>query len=114
MPFVSCNVTNPLSAAQKEAVKSELGTLITILPGKTESTLMVDISGDHSMYFKGEEKKSCAFVEIRLFGESPLSAKKELTEKLSAMLEKVLGIPVADIYINFLEFSNWGVNGSLK
>jgi phenylpyruvate tautomerase PptA (4-oxalocrotonate tautomerase family) len=114
MPFISFNVTTSPDGLQQEKLKTELGKLIEILPGKTEKVLMIDICGKHTMYFRGEKKERCAFIEVRLYKESPLEAKKEFTEKLSQLTEDILRIPKADIFVNIMEFPNWGTGGTLK
>lgn len=114
MPFIRVNVPIELNEAKKEAVKSELGKLVEILPGKSESVLMVELNGSKTMYFKGEKTQPCAFVEIRLYKESPMEAKKEFTGKVFEMLERVLGLKPGNVFINFMEFPNWGSGGILK
>jgi phenylpyruvate tautomerase PptA (4-oxalocrotonate tautomerase family) len=114
MPFISFSVGTSPDALQQEKLKTELGRLIEILPGKSENVLMIDICGGHTLYFRGEKKKRCAFIDVRLYKESPLAAKQEFTEKLTLLTEEILGIPRADIFVSILEFANWGAGGTLK
>lgn len=113
MPYIAVNVSTPLDAAKKEEIKSELGKLIELLPGKSESVLMVELDDAKSMYFRGASK-SCIFIEIRLYKESPMEAKKEFTSKVFEMLERLTGIGKDDIFLNILEFDNWGAGGFFK
>jgi phenylpyruvate tautomerase PptA (4-oxalocrotonate tautomerase family) len=114
MPYINVNVSVELDQAKKDAVKAELGRLIDILPGKSESVLMIELNGSKTMYFRGEQKPPCAFVEVRLYKESPMDAKKEFTAKVFEMLERLLGLKPEDVFLNILEMQNWGVGGSLK
>lgn len=113
MPFISVNVTGQVTPAQKEQIKTQLGQLITILPGKDEGGLMVDISDNHSLYFGGKEKESCAFLDIRLYKESPLAEKTEFVKAVCEALHETLGIDKGDVYLNFIELANWGCGGSI-
>ena len=56
MPYIAINTSKPLSAAQKDELKTALGEKITVIPGKSESRLMVDISDNHTMYLAGEKR----------------------------------------------------------
>jgi hypothetical protein len=114
MPLITINTALKLEKNQKDTLKTKLGQLISILPGKEEKGLMVDISDNHSMYLRGEEKKSCAFVEVRIKGTADFNAKQELTKAIFALLEECLGIKNDEAYINFLEFEYWGSRGILK
>ena len=51
MPYIGINTSKNLSQVQKEELTSALGEKIVIIPGKSESKLMVDISDGHTMYF---------------------------------------------------------------
>ena len=114
MPYIALNTTVSLSEAKKEEIKAELGRLIAILPGKSERVLMIDFGDGHTMYFRGEKKERCAFVEIRLFGVSPMDEKSTLTAEIAAMLQKTAGIAPEDVFINIVEYSNWGSNGVFR
>lgn len=113
MPYVSISTPKALSAAEKDALKSSVGTLIAIIPGKSEAVLMVDIMDDHAMYFRGKEIP-CAFVDVRLYGPAPFEEKKDFTEQLCAAIEKDIGVPKGDIFLNIQEFGNWGSGGTFK
>lgn len=114
MPFININVPIELDEAKKEAVKSELGKLIEVLPGKSESVLMIELNDAKTMYFGGEKTQLCALVDVRLYKESPIEAKREFTSKVFEMMERLLGIKPGNIFLNITEFANWGSGGILK
>ena len=64
MPYIAINTSKTLSDGQKDALKTALGEKITVIPGKSESKLMIDIADSRAMYFAGE-KRDLAFVEVR-------------------------------------------------
>lgn len=112
MPYIAVTTSAPVSPETGEAVKVELGKTITILPGKTEGALIVNISGGNTMFFGGVEKY-CAYVDIRLFRTVPKEAKEQFTEVVIALVAEKIGIPVADIFLSIAEYSSWGFKGKL-
>ena len=114
MPYISITTAEKLTDEQKIATKSELGKLITILPEKVEGGLMVDFSDGHTMFFRGNAAPVCAFVEIRIFRKSPLEAKKEFTAEVFKLMERQFGIKNDQMFLNIVEFENWGSAGVFK
>ncbi|MCL1817475.1 MAG: phenylpyruvate tautomerase MIF-related protein, partial [Spirochaetaceae bacterium] len=110
MPYIAFNTSLKLTAEQKEKVKAEFGRLITIIPTKTEAGLLVDFSDGRTMYRAGEAAP-CAFIEIRLFGKAEMGPKKKFTEEVFQMLNRELGLEIPRMYLNILEFENWGSAG---
>lgn len=113
MPFISVQVAETLLQEQKDALKISLGKNISLLPGKAEEQLMVDISDKHSLYFSGRPLSKGAYVDVRTFGNSDFESKKALTESIYEMLHNVCGIQKDEIYVTFSAFSEWGTRGSL-
>jgi len=113
MPYIAVNTAQKLSDAQKEKIKTELGRLITIIPTKTEAGLLIDFSDSRTMY-KAGENVSGAFIEVRLFRKSEFEPKKQFTEETFEMLSRELGLKKENMYLNFLEFDNWGSAGTYK
>ncbi|GHU79612.1 hypothetical protein FACS1894191_2810 [Clostridia bacterium] len=113
MPYIAFRTSKTLTPTQKEAVKSGFGKLISTLPTKSERGLLVDISDGHTFYFHGEAADA-AYVDIKLYGESPAAAKEELTLELFKMLGEAVGLGPKDVYINYDEYQSWGSNGALN
>ena len=113
MPYIAVNTAQKLSDAQKDKIKAELGRLITIIPTKTEAGLLVDFSGDRTMY-KAGENVSGAFIEIRLFHKAEFEPKKKFAEETFEMFSRELGLKKENMYLNILEFDNWGSAGTYK
>jgi phenylpyruvate tautomerase PptA (4-oxalocrotonate tautomerase family) len=111
MPYISVNLSKDLSAQQKENIKSKIGEVIALIPGKSEAVTMVDISGGHSLYKGGKLLKSGAFVEIRLWGKAELKDKDALTRAVFGFLKEIFGSPEDEIYLNIIELENWGYGG---
>jgi len=114
MPFIAVNVSGKATSAQKEEIKSSLGKVITLIPGKIEERLMIDISDNHALYMGGRELSHGAFVDVRLYKSAEFADKQKLAIEISGILNRVLDIPPEDIYLNYIEFETWGAKGTLK
>ena len=113
MPYIAINTSKPLSDAQKEALKTALGEKIPIIPGKSESKLMVDISDGHTMYLAGE-KRDLAYMDVKFYGTTEFANKKAFTEAAFSAVQQATGLPQNGIYLTYSEFENWGTMGSMK
>jgi phenylpyruvate tautomerase PptA (4-oxalocrotonate tautomerase family) len=113
MPYIAINTTQKLSDGQKEKIKTELGRLIAVIPTKNEAGLLVDFSDSRTIYKAGENVQG-AFIDLRLFHKSEFEPKKKFTEETFEMLSRELGIKKEHMYLNIMEFDNWGSAGTLK
>jgi len=111
MPYINASITEKLSQEKIEILKSETGKLLGLI-GKSETHLMMDIQDGKTMYFKGK-KESCAYIDVRVYGNLELEGKDKFVGALCVVLEKLLNIKKENVFITFLEFKNWGMNGSL-
>ena len=113
MPYIAINTSETLSSAQKEKIKAEFGRLITIIPTKTEAGTLVDFSDSRTIY-KGGEKVSGAFIDVRLFHKAEFEPKKKVTEETFALLSRELGIKKENVYLAITEYENFGTGGTYK
>lgn len=109
MPFIEVK-TNQNIGEKKNIIKSELGTAITAIPGKSEGWLMVEISDCLDMWFKGSDEP-CAMFEVSIFGKAGDAAYDDLTGRLCSIAEKQLGVSPDRAYVKYTEISHWGYNG---
>ena len=110
---LAVTTSKALSDEQKDELKKTIGQKISLIPGKTEAALMVDISDNHTMYFAGEKRK-LAYVDVRCYGSTEFENKKALTEALFDAVELHTGLHDDSIYLTYTEFSNWGTRGTMK
>lgn len=111
MPFVKL-VTNSSIESKEESLKRSIGELISILPGKSESWLMVELEGNKTMYFKGSADR-CAMIDVNLYGLSvPQSSLDKFTEKVTDLVSSNLGINPSRIYVSYFLTDKWGYSGS--
>lgn len=98
MPYIAVTTSKALSDEQKDELKKTIGQKISLIPGKTEAALMVDISDNHTMYFAGEKRK-LAYVDVRCYGSTEFENKKALTEALFDAVELHTGLHDDSIYL---------------
>lgn len=112
MPFVSFTTTKTLTLHQEVALKKVTGELISLLPNKSERSLMIHIEDNQVMYFRGEELE-CMKIEVQLYRQIDLQYKKEFVQKLMKEIENITHIPVSQQYLTIEEYDHWGMNGEL-
>jgi hypothetical protein len=110
MPYISVTLGQKLDAAQKEKLKTELGRLITIIPGKTEPDLIVNIQDTGAVYMGGAEIP-CAYIDLRVYTKTNDEAKKRFTRELFAFIAREFAIPIERQYLTIGEYENWGYDG---
>lgn len=112
MPYISTKTTVNVTPEKREAIKKKLGKAIELIPGKSESWLMLSFEDNCSMYFKGSNDKPLAFVEVKIFGQASESSYDKLTKEITGIIDGELGIRPDCIYVKYEEVSTWGWNGS--
>ncbi len=112
MPFIDSKVSVKVSKEQETELKSRLGQAISIIPGKSESWLMVGIEDEDSLYFRGDDSEPMAFIEVRIFGGPNRDAFEKMTAELTKIYGEVLGIAPDHMYIKYSATTDWGWNGS--
>lgn len=111
MPFIDSKISVPVSAEQKEELKSNLGKLIATLH-KSETYLMVGIEDNYDLWLGGKKLEKGAYISVSLFGNAPRDAYDKLTGQLCELYGKKLGIPGSNIYVTYHPVNDWGWNGS--
>lgn len=112
MPFINSKISVKLTEEQEKTIKNRLGQAIALIPGKTESWLMVGFEDDYKLYFKGEACEKIVFVEVSIFGSASATALNSLTVEICDIYNEELGVPKDKIYVKYSETPNWGWNGS--
>ncbi|WP_312281935.1 phenylpyruvate tautomerase MIF-related protein [Oscillibacter sp.] len=113
MPYIGINTSKRLSDTQKDTLKTALGEKISLIPGKTERMLMVDISDGRTMYLAGEQR-DLAYVDVKCFGSAEFAHRKAFTEAAFEVVQQTTRLPQDGIYLTYSEFENWGMQGTMK
>ncbi|WP_044974048.1 phenylpyruvate tautomerase MIF-related protein [Ruminococcus sp. HUN007] len=111
MPFINVKTNTPVSKDKETALKSALGKAISIIPGKSESWLMVEIEPERKLYFKGTDAPA-AMVSVSVFGSADSASFSKLTDSICTILNSELGIDTARTYVKYEATRDWGWNGS--
>lgn len=111
MPFIGSRVSMKISKEKEEIIKQKLGKAIELVPGKSETFLMVGFEDEYSLYFAGEKLEKGAFIEVKIFGSTSKEAYDKLTAEICKIYEDELDIPQNKIYVKYEEVKNWGWNG---
>lgn len=111
MPYINANLSQKLTEENIEALKCEIGKLLSLI-GKSEQHLMVDIESGKNMYFKGKKEPS-AYIDVRIYGNCDYERKNKFTQALFEIIEKITDIKKSNVFVSIQEFPNWGMNGGL-
>lgn len=110
MPFINTRTSAEISKEQEILLKEKMGKAISLI-GKSESWLMLNFEDKCRLYFKGDNSKNMAIIEVALFGKANNSQYDALTEKLTEEISEVLKIDPSNVYIKYEEVEHWGYNG---
>lgn len=111
MPFINTKTNTVISKEKEEAIKTKLGSAIRCL-GKSEGWLMVNFEDNCRLWFKGDNSKKLAMVEISLFGKASPSQYDKMTAEVTQIITSELGISPDCIYVRYAEVDYWGWNGN--
>lgn len=112
MPYIRTTVSKEITQENIENLKAKLGQAIALIPGKSESWLMLAFEDNVNMYFKGDCSEDYAYVEVSLFGSTTDAAYDRLTAAISEIINEEIGIDRANIYIKYEQTDHWGWNGT--
>ena len=111
MPHIDIRLSKPCDAQTRDALQKEIAGNMELIPGKTAANTLICISDGYSMY-RDYTPLSAAFVDIRLYKESPAESKAAFAKKMFEILERVLGIPPTQVQMNFIEMPCWASGGN--
>lgn len=109
MPFIDSKITLPLSDADKETIKSQLGSTMVLI-NKPENFLMLGFDDNYDLYMGGTRMEKGAYIAVSLFGNASSEAYEKMTAEICRIYGDTLGIPADAIYITYTGVNNWGWN----
>ncbi len=112
MPFIDVKTSAAASAEKCEAVKAALGKAISVIPGKSEGWLMVNITPDCQLWFRGDASADSAMVEVAVYGALSDRDADRMTSEVTRIISGELGISPDRVYVSYSEHDKWGWNGS--
>lgn len=111
MPFIHTKTNTVITPAMEESLKAKLGKAIELIPGKSETWLMLQFSGENHLWFRGKADEPVAFVEIMANGSVSDSAYDTMTAAVIDIIGGELNIAPDHIYVEYQVASKWGWNG---
>ena len=111
MPHIDIRVSKPVDAELRNKLQTEIAGSMELIPGKTAANTVICISDNCTMY-RDAQPIEAAFIDIRLYKESPTENKKEFAEHLFSIIESVLNIPLSHVQMNFIKLPCWASNGN--
>ena len=112
MPYIHVRTNQTISKEQAAALKSAFGDAISLLPGKSEKWLMVDLEEGATLFLAGQGDLPLAMVEVELLGAAGAKDYERLTAKISDILQTKLNISPSGVYVKYAEVGTWGYNGA--
>ena len=112
MPYIKTSVSKEIAPQVRDSIKTKLGQAIALIPGKSESWLMLSFEDNVKMYFKGDCSEEYAYIEVSIFGSASDAAYDRLTAAICEIINEELDIPMQNIYVKYEESNHWGWNGN--
>ncbi len=112
MPFIDSKVSVKTTPEQRKELKEKLGQAIALIPGKSETWLMIDLADDQNMYFRGDDQQPTAFIAVSVYGDADRGAFAKMTAELTKIYGDVLGIAPDHMYVKYSATHDWGWNGN--
>ncbi len=111
MPYIHITTNTHIAENTEETLKTQLGRAIEIIPGKSESWLMLNFTDEARLWFAGSDA-SAVLAEVSLYGGARPDAYDDLTSRITEILESTLDVQPDRIYVKYAETEYWGWNGS--
>jgi phenylpyruvate tautomerase PptA (4-oxalocrotonate tautomerase family) len=113
MPFINITTSVRLDGPVRDQVREAAYESILLVPGKTREVTMVQLR-DCADISKAGTGEPAMFIEARMFTRPSFDAKQAFVKDICARLSALTGVAPAQIYVNVLEFYEWGSNGDYR
>ncbi|MBF0209232.1 MAG: hypothetical protein HQK53_20430 [Oligoflexia bacterium] len=113
MPYIEVKVTKELDDPTRSKLKDELGKIICNIPGKSEAVTMIGLLGSIDLYKGGKRLTDGAYIEVKTYTETARIHKEKVNKEIFKLLNNLLSIPAANVYITFYDHKEWGYDGNL-
>ena len=111
MPMIDLSTNVTVSGMARMELTRGLGEAISLVPGKDESRLMLRISGNNDMFFKGRDDIPMAYVRTDIYAQLPEEEYQAFGDAVMRLLGRVLAIPAGNIYLTVRQIPCWITRG---
>lgn len=112
MPHINAFIPVIKTEDQEKLLVKRLGELITIVPNKTEASLMITVNSSN-LYYGGKINSNGAYIEVKVYTDCSRESKELFTNAVLDMLVDEFSLDKDNIYMNFFELFNWAAKGKL-
>lgn len=105
MPFLDVKASCEITPAQELELKTELGRLISLIPGKSEGALMISFTDHCRLWFGGEQETPIAMVKAMIYGSASPESCSAFGDAVVELFQRVLG--VKHIYFKLEDGTDW-------
>ncbi len=109
MPYIELKTTVPVDMSKKEELREDFGKAITLVPGKTEDVLMVEIEDQKDMWLGASKLDKGAYLSVDYFGVVEDKYLDLLNDELFKILKEKLSLQQEQIYVTFTPRADWGM-----
>ncbi len=114
MPYIRLSVTQKLSDEKQTELTRGLGEALSVIPGKDARGLIIDLEDGKTMFVGGNRQDNFVFADVRYFSNFEYHIKKQFTQAVLKVFEKVLGTTPDKAFLTITEYNNWGGFGDFK
>ncbi|NMA26050.1 MAG: hypothetical protein GX936_10380 [Clostridiales bacterium] len=114
MPYIRISATKKLTCEKQAELVKGLGEALSIIPGKDERGLIVDIEDGKTMFAGGVKQENFVFADVRYFSNFEYHIKKKFTQAVFEAFGSVLGTKPDQAFLNITEYNTWGGFGDFK
>lgn len=111
MPFIMVKTSCPISKEQEITLKSRMGKVIGLVPGKSEEYLLLEFEDNSRLWLRGENTEPIAYIEAAIFGNESHAGYPDFTARIAEIFRDALGIAAENLYIKFEDITAWCVGG---
>lgn len=105
MPFIDVKASCPITAEQEVQLKEGLGRAISLIPGKTEASLMLRFTGGCHMWLGGRQDGPIVMADMAIYGQTTQEAFAAFGETAVSLLKEHLGAKT--VYLKLDQTTDW-------
>ena len=106
MPFVTVRTSAAMSRKQELDLKSSIGQAVSLVPGKSEASLLLCFEPPCRLYLRGAEVPA-ALISADFFSSEDHVGFDRFAAAVSRAFDDVLGVPPENVYIRFGDIGVW-------
>jgi hypothetical protein len=114
MPYIRVSATQKLTQEKQTELVNGLGEALRVIPGKDGRGLIVDLEDGKTMFVGGVKQENTVFADVRYYSNFEFHVKKQFTQAVFNVFQKVLNTTPDRAFLTITEFNNWGGFGDFK